>query len=405
MVSSGWWAFVRSLSGRLGLSRAGGGRFRAGCFVVTGVMVAVGASVGVASAQTSGLKAAQAAFAQFTTPAVNAAPATKLLATPPRGKKIICIQNPQGGNSLVLRCDAAVSAGKLLGWHVQPLNEDGSVTDIQAAMNQALQLHPAGIINEDATPLSEVAQQITQARKEKIPVVWNSAALPNETIHGAGKLPFPIVGGHGGTYSQNRDAESVASFVAVNSSCHVHVALATIESIAALKSVDTYFINNLKRFCPSAKVTIVNNAITDVGQTMNNRVVAAVQADPSINYIYTDASSFIQGLQPALQAAGIGQGIKIVGLNPQPTDYPLVKAGKESAWCGGDTTLYGWYDIDSLARYYTNSPLVTEVQAPDPTFCLDKQTLDKEAGEKNVDIANGLSTTAIIDQFKDDWHV
>jgi len=343
-----------------------------------------------------GLLRAKAAVTQFTAPATQIAPAAKLVSKAPTGKFIVYIEN-QTQTLLIDTGQQAADAAKLLGWRIKFLNTDGSVAGEQQAWQQAIALHPDGIITADGVSVADLTAQIAAAKAAKIPVVIDSTTLPNG-------LQFPIVGGEGGQFVQDRQAGSEAAWIAFNSDGHAHVGLATIESIPVLKSYDALFTRLLKGYCPACTVTIINNAITDVGTNLPTHVVSVLQQQPEINYVATDVGQFLEGVLPALHQAGLASKVQIVGTNPSTEDLAAVKAGTESMWAGSNAEWYGWYSIDSLARYFTHSPLVTEAQAPAPIHILDKQDwADKNSEGQPVDIATGVSYAELVSQFKADW--
>jgi ribose transport system substrate-binding protein len=303
-----------------------------------------------------------------------------------------------------IECQAAAQAAAVLGWHLKTLNEDGTLPGVQNAFTEALQLHPAGLIEEDGQPLSALPQQIAAYKAAKIPIVWGATPLPGQSATSGGTLPFPIIGGQGGTFVETRQAEAIAVFVATDSKCDAHVGLDAVESIPVFKYFDGLFTSILQGYCPNATTTVINSPLSDIGAAMNNRVVSALESHPNVNYVEANAGLLVGGLAAAIKSAGLPHAVKIVGTNPQTTNYSAIANGTETAWPGLDAAWYGWYAIDSFARYFSGSPLVTEAQAPDPVFMLDKATYRTKGPQgQALDVANGLDPQVMMSQFKADW--
>ena len=86
--------------------------------------------------------------------------------------------------------------------------------------------------------------------------------------------------------------------------------------------------------CPGCAVTVVNNTIAQTGSgEVVGTVVAAVQRDPSIDYVITGTGGQVfTGLAAALDAAGLGDQVKIGGGAGTPTNLTNVQAGTEDAY-------------------------------------------------------------------------
>jgi ribose transport system substrate-binding protein len=365
----------------------------------TGAPSTGAASTGTTAA-TAGLKAAQRMVDRLSTPVTQIAP-PKLVAKPPSGKTIVCLENAEGGAIYVQICQNAQEAAQLLGWNVKTIVEDGSLAGVGNALTQALQLHPAGIEDSDGQEVQSYPKQFAEAKSEGVPIVWTSIPLPGSTTTTDGPLTFPIVGTQGGVYSNEQQFGGQAALIAVVSRCHAHVGIDSAESLPIIKVVDDIFKRYLANFCPTATTTLINNPIADMGTpASNNRVVSALEQDPSINYVVSPLGAWVSGLAGAIRLAGLSLPGIVVG-NGTPSNIAEVNTGKELGITGGDSSWFGWFAIDSLARYYSHSPLVTEQEALNPVFIITKDT----KLPSNVDPINGLSPATRDAQFKSAWLV
>jgi ribose transport system substrate-binding protein len=329
---------------------------------------------------------------KYSVPATQIAPLAKLKSVPPKGKTIIYMQNAGNGPINVQMGDELTKAAALLGWKVRRLNETGTVAALQAAYTQALQLKPDAIVSFDGVPPSYFAAQLEQAKAQKIPVVVNATKIV---------VKFPIVGGTGGDLLQSRP---LAAELAADSKCDIHLGYVGFQSIPVLKTFDDLTIKYLKHFCPNAKVTVIQNALSDIGSRTSSHVVSAIQADSTINYLTVDTGQFIPGLTAALRTAGFDKKVKLIGTNPIAENIEAVKNGTQAAWVGVNAPWFAWASIDSLARYFTGTPLVSEAQAPQPIHVLTKATytLKNKAGQA-VEPQTGVAYPYLVNQYKKTW--
>jgi hypothetical protein len=325
------------------------------------------------------------------------APTALLKKKPPTGKTIVFLQNPNQAPTTIQMGDELTQAAKLLGWKLKRLNVTGALADEQNAIKQALQLKPDGIISFDGFSTTDLRDELQAAKDQKVPFVLGATQLTNG-------LQFPIVGGYGGNFSNQRQVEAWASWIAVDSGGKGHVALVTIEAIPIVKTFDRMMENALKRLCPGCTFKVVDNSISDIGTTIPGRVVSTLQKDKSVNYLATITGAFLTGVQPALRAAGLDKRVKINGFNPSQSDMDQVKAGTEAAWVGLYNPWGMWWLMDSLARYYSGTALVTEKQAHPPVHVLDKASYkEKDASGKPLTVAVGASHDTLVAQFKKTW--
>ena len=144
----------------------------------------------------------------------------------------------------------------------------------------------------------------------------------------------------------------IADWAIADSNGHAHVLLQTVNDYPVVMQFANAYQETMKQNCPGCSVTVVNNTISQVvsGQ-VNGTVVAALQKDPSINYVATGDGPFITGLVPALAAAGLGNRVKISGESGSTSDLANVKAGKESAFTGPALGYMAWLMIDIVLRH------------------------------------------------------
>jgi ABC-type sugar transport system substrate-binding protein len=356
-----------------------------------------------ASSSSSLLAAARAVVASITKPSSMVAPAAKLERPAPKGKVLVFMTDTSAGVLSIDQGNAVKQAATVLGWKIKFLTEDGTTAGAQTAFAQALNLHPDGIINMDGLIPSDLTAQLAQAKAQKVPVILGDTDLGVSVIP---KSFYPIIGNWGGFPLDHEQWVTIGASLADFSNCHIHLGMVSAESVPTLVAFDHGVEGMLKHFCPTAKYTLLNQQVSDIGVNTPNNVVGAVRADPSINWLCTPTGGVITGVQAALQQAGLK--VQISGTNPETENVSAVRSGTQAFWVGVDPGWLGWYDVDTFARYFTGSPQVNEGTGPgdalDPFFILDKSTVPP-ASDKSVDPYNGVDPASAFAQFESDWLV
>jgi|tagenome__1003787_1003787.scaffolds.fasta_scaffold20981092_3 ribose transport system substrate-binding protein len=357
-----------------------------------------GSSSAGGGSSASGVQAAKAKVAEISVPAKTFTAQKPLASKPPTGKHIVFIQPKTLGLDAIKSGDELTEASKLVGWTVQRLPVAGDVPSVQQGIEQALQLKPDGIMLWTGASVDELQGQLDEAKQAKVPVWLGATDLPDQ-------LPFPIVGGQGGTQTRARQSDGIAAWIASDSNCNkVHAAYVNLRENAAVVKFGENVRDALKKYCPNGQYSDINNGLSDIGQRLPNNVVSAIQSDPSINYIVTSAGAFLAGVPAALQAAGLQDKVKITGTNPADADMAAVKSGEGFPWATIESSWFGWYAVDSFSRYFTNTPLVTEAQDPDPLLLLTKDNYtDSQDGKFFT--KNGQSRDELVKQFSAEWHL
>jgi ABC-type sugar transport system substrate-binding protein len=341
----------------------------------------------------------------ISTPKTQVAPTAPLVKPAPKGKNIVFMENngPGGGTFAINQVNAARQATNALGWKLTIITEDGTIAGAQTAFAQALAVHPDGIINMDGLLRSDLTAQLAAAKAQKVPVILGDTDL------GVSVIPpsfYPVIGNGGGLPLDHEQWVTIGAAYAAFSDCKIHLGMISAESIPVLIAFDHGVEDLLKSYCPNAQYTLINQQVSDIGVNTPNSVVAAIRANPSINWLCAPTGSFLAGVSAALQQAGLSP--KIGGTNPEAENVVAVRNGSQAFWVGVDPAWISWYNIDTFARYFTGSPQVPEGTGPgqalDPFFILDKNTVPP-ASDKALDPYNGLAPGPAFAQFEKDWLV
>ena len=288
----------------------------------------------------AGLAAAKAATEKNLQEPTSIPLTEPLTSRPPTGKTFVFMK-------CELQCqveaDAIKQATAALGWTYKEVAfQDSDPATLVAGMKQALVYHPAAV-GIPALPEAVWQSVIPAYKTAGVLIVTNMAGPMNYD---------DTVIGQAGAGANTQWGQMIADWAIADSNGHAHVLLQTVNDYPVVMQFANAYQETMKQNCPGCSVTVVNNTISQVvsGQ-VNGTVVAALQKDPSINYVATGDGPFITGLVPALAAAGLGNRVKISGESGSTSDLANVKAGKESAFTGPALGYMAWLMIDIVLRH------------------------------------------------------
>ena len=177
-------------------------------------------------------------------------------------------------------------------------------------------------------------------------------------------------------------AEIIANWAIADSGGTAQVALQTVNDIPVVKEFHDSFVATMEENCPGCAVTVVNNTIPQTGNgEVVGTVVAAVQRDPSIDYVVTGTGGQVfTGLAAALDAAGLGDQVKIGGGAGTPTNLTNVQAGTEDAYTLFPVSYTAWSMVDIVLRYMQDLDFDPDGNGGLPTQLL-TQDVDFEISE------------------------
>jgi ribose transport system substrate-binding protein len=301
-----------------------------------------GASTGTSSnsSASAGLAAAEAA----TTKAMQA-PTTIPLQAPLRTKP------PTGKTFVWMKCDAQQcqdladaikQATSAIGWNYKEIPfKNADPATLVSALNQALTLKPTSV----------GLAGIPEALWSSVIPAYKAAGVTITTIL-IGPMSYDnTVIGQAGAQDTAAAANIMANWAIGDSNGHAHVLLETINEFPIALQFGAAYDSTFKTNCPGCSVTVVNNTLAQLASgAIPGTVVAALQKDPSLNYVVTVDGPFLTGVPSALAAAGLSK-VKLSGASGDVSELTDVKAGTESAFTGVALDYEGWQLVDMAARH------------------------------------------------------
>jgi len=301
------------------------------------------------SSATGGMAAAMAYEQQFlgTPPSIGIS--TPLTSKPASGKLLVGMDSGLGSAKVLAQYWAQAAAD--IGWTYKDLISGSTPASQQAAMNSAIQLHPAGILTS-GIPNATIAAQLTLAQQKGIWV--NSSATTD-----------PPSGAMFDTSIANPDqlaewGKMVAAYVVVQSHGTAKIQDFALTAFPILLDFDNAFIAAIHQWCPGCTVTENAEPAAGIGTTVPAAVVSVVTRNPSTDWLVFDLGDLEVGVDAALKSAGL-TGKHIGGLTADTPNIAGLKAGTEDVWTAYSLPIVAYRQVDSFARKFEGIPTLNMV--------------------------------------------
>lgn len=292
------------------------------------------------SAETAQCEAAANQFLQpYTQLPTALAPDLKPLAAKPApGGRIIQLANGSGAADIAYG-KAMGQAASVVGWSFEQLTIDGSVEDLNAKFQQAVDADPTAIV-VGGQPASTFAAPLKAAMAKKIITMTDGGAETANLDTGPTVVNIGIPGW------ELQGEVSAYKFLA-DSRCSGSVLVVTTEYPSIDAAVEK-FKSVVADHCSTCKVTVKSLQGKDIGTPGGiNGIVSALQADPQTTYVFATLGGLVDGLLPALSAASIND-TKIFGTVPTPQAVANLRDGKYAWFLNQGPTLDGWAMMHGL---------------------------------------------------------
>jgi ABC-type sugar transport system substrate-binding protein len=326
-------------------------------------------------------------LASYLAPPTSLVVNTPLSKTPPTGKKVVLLSN---GIEIVRETgDGIKAAAAALGWSFSTMTYDqNNPATINSSMLAAI-AQGADVVMLTATDASIYSNALAEARKRGTVIIDISSG--NKPTDGVTAL-VNNASQNGPVWGKIAALGILADAAKAGTDPSIGIVTTPVfETI--LGSTNTAAEQTVKAECSSCSVDSIQIAPNDVfaGKTSAD-VVSYQQRNPKVNYLLLGASLFDEGLEPALQAAGLGK-VKIFGVAPLAAQLKAVTAGQEGGWVADPLNVLGWMAVDAAARSFTGDDPTVYNSVGVPTYLITKDT----AG-------SGLEVpTDYQDQFKKMW--
>jgi ribose transport system substrate-binding protein len=364
--------------------------------VLIGSVTACGSSGSAADSNDAGADSATKAKAAASIEGTTEVPTTigidaQLSSKPPAGKTIIALTNGSAVSQLYM--SAMKKGADALGWTFKSLNTGTTPESEQAAMKQAVQLHPDGIMYSAIAP-AVLSKQLEAAKAAGIPVVpiAQTEAKVEPMIDNTIADPTQV----------KTMAKALAAYIVAHSKKAPNILLVGLPVYPVQVLLDQAFTDAVKEWCADCKVTVAKQQLTDLGTKTPGNIVSAIQRERGINWIVMDHGAEATGVAAALRAANLTDQVQIAGINPSADSIAALKEGADAVWATYAIPIIGYRVIDDFARHFTGDSLTTAAGKLLPWMLMTPEVT------KTLELAPdgtwwGPSDT--LDQFKKLWNV
>jgi ribose transport system substrate-binding protein len=308
-----------------------------------------GGGTGSSSSGSSSAGAAQAkqVLDKYTPRPTSITQTTPIKKTIPTGKRITFISC--GVEACAVQGPILKQGAKMLGWSVTEVGTDGSPEKLQNAIQAAVRNGTDAIVLNAADP-SALGKAIADAKAKGVQFVTccSLAKQGQDVLFNTG------------TPEQNAPIGNIlASKVVVDSNGKADTVYVNVSAFAILAAVGTEFEKKYKQYCPDCKFGKIDIPLTSLGKDAPDRIVSYLRSHPSVNYVVlSESGSLSAGLPAALQAAGLGSKVKVIGQGGNQQTYQDVKSDKIVGVTPSSLYGYDYSMLDALARKWSGQEVL-----------------------------------------------
>jgi len=273
---------------------------------------------------------------------------------PPAGKHIVAIECSSLGVGCVQGAQATQEAAKQLGWSADVVNGKGDPSVWNSAIQAAVASKADGIVLFAISP-ALVSDAVAKAKAAGVPVV---AAFVGPKADGL-VVPDAQDGG-----------QTMAAYLAAASGGKANVLMLNDGEFAIPDERNKAMVAELGRICPGCKTKDVEFTFATMPTKLPGQVAAALQADPTIDYVTVPFDAAVQFVRQGMQQAG--SKAKIASFEGDPPTLKTIGDGTQVADLAVPNTWAGWQAVDDLARLMAGET-VTDTPLPMRLFTEDNK--------------------------------
>jgi ribose transport system substrate-binding protein len=341
-------------------------------------------------AASGGVATAQAKLKQYEAAPTKIVQTQSLKSPPPTGKTLVMLGTADPGNVIIQKQLAEIA--KLAHWNYSQVSYDpANIGSFNAAIDSALAKHP-DYVAEAGLPLTAQALQKVQSAGAK----WIPTAVYPVTVKP------PVIAASNAYANDAEMGRVLAYFFVADSGGKGNAVIEHVPAYPILTAFTNEFNSTVKSLCPSCKTQLVNITIPDLAAgKIPSRMVSALKTNPDANYLVFDYGPFAEGINSALNAAGLGGKVKILGQAADQGAIAALKGGQQTAWTGFDPSYQAFAMFDSMFRDLEGLPINEAEEGLQPTQILTKSNIN------SVNIKNGFwsEPADAPSQFQALWHM
>ncbi|MDO8186823.1 substrate-binding domain-containing protein [Conexibacter sp. JD483] len=289
----------------------------------------------------------------------------------PTGKEIYYIQC--GSPVCATNGEYLRAAADAVGWKVKAIKAGVTPESVKAAWGQAAQDKPDGVV-ASGFPRTMMNPELAELEAARVPVVDISVTDPP----GRG-----ISAVFAGTPDYVAAGERLAKYALVDAGGKdIKAMIVGVAAYPTVQLLGRSFGETIERYCDSCSVDELDVPATSIGNDLPTRISTYLQAHPDVNWVVNGFADMSVGVPAALQSAGVGDGVKFVGINNNPTTAGYLKAGQSVV----AEHIYGypelmWRAVDFLIRSVNGESTDPSTAQTYPHWVVTKDTIPSTTDE------------------------
>lgn len=264
-----------------------------------------------------------------------------------KGKSFVVVPCSMAAEGCKRQADGFIEAAKVVGWQTKLIDPEGDPTKMNAAIEEAISLHVAGIYLVSVEPKT-VSGPLAEARKDGIVVIDSGAGGPDSK-------PSPTGLNHEVSLHGPEQGEMIGNFIIADANGQANVAIVnTAEAATVVERVNAT--KKVLDGCSGCKVvTEVNAPITSLGTELTARVKGMLQAHPEINYVWAGFDSAAANIVQAAMELGLQEKVAVVSFNGDAQNLEYIRKGQAlRADIGEGAEWAGWAAADDFNRFFNH---------------------------------------------------
>jgi len=281
-----------------------------------------------------------------------------------KGKKVWVISCGQAAEGCAVPGNAAIDAGKLVGWDMTIFDGGLNPSKYSDGVRQAIAAHADGIIL-DVVDCAITKQALQEAKDAGIKLLGLHALDCSDPTAGSGKNLWDADLYYGEQFPNYKAlvlafGSTKADWIMANAGAKANIIEFRQDELAVVKYINDGFDKEIKAHCPDCKITTVNFVLADLGPKVTAKAQAALAQNPSANAImvpYDSALTF--GIGSAIDSSGRKSQLKVMGGEGFKSNIEAARKGKQQdAGTGYGFEWEGWATIDSMNRLFNGQDQV-----------------------------------------------
>jgi ABC-type sugar transport system substrate-binding protein len=277
--------------------------------------------------------------------------------------------------------DAFLDAAKKMGWKTQLIDPAGDPNKLQAAVKTAIQQGADGIFLPGGS-LAALGSTFQEAKAAGIKMI---------TMAGEGNPVGPDAW-DANIYENTVDyGKAYAAYIA-SKKPNARILIVNDAEFPEIDAQTKSFVSAIKEYCPHCEVVRqIDFSIVNIATTMPQQVKAALQADPSIDWIVGPYDFASQYIVQAVVEIGQGDSVRLISWGGHPQNLKFIRDGQvQSATVAVGEEWQGYAAADQMNRLFNGQPFWKQIihntgsQYGSENYA--EQIIDKSNLPSNIDV-------------------